>query len=106
MDNGIKKPIGRRIKEIRLSKNITQQQLAEMIDIDQRSMSAIECGTNFPTKNLLKIANSLGVELKELFDYEHLEIDDSQKFNQISKLLYNLSSHDLNIVYRLVKNLV
>lgn len=106
MDNGIKKLIGRRIKEIRLSKNITQQQLAEMIDIDQRSMSAIECGTNFPTKNLLKIANSLGVELKELFDYEHLEIDDSQKINQISKLLYNLSSHDLNIVYRLVKNLV
>lgn len=106
MDNGIKKLIGRRIKEIRLSKNITQQQLAEMIDIDQRSMSAIECGTNFPTKNLLKIANSLGVELKELFDYEHLEIDDSQKINQISKLLHNLSSNDLNIVYRLVKNLV
>lgn len=106
MDNGIKKLIGRRIKEIRLSKNITQQQLAEMIDIDQRSMSAIECGKNFPTKNLLKIANSLGVELKELFDYEHLEIDDSQKINQISKLLHNLSSHDLNIVYRLVKNLV
>lgn len=106
MDNGIKKLIGRRIKEIRLSKNITQQQLAEMIDIDQRSMSAIECGTNFPTKNLLKIANSLGGELKELFDYEHLEIDDSQKINQISKFLHNLSSHDLNIVYRLVKNLV
>lgn len=106
MDNCIKKLIGRRIKEIRLSKNITQQQLAEMIDIDQRSMSAIECGTNFPTKNLLKIANSLGVELKELFDYEHLEIDDSQKINQISKLLHNLSSNDLNIVYRLVKNLV
>ncbi len=106
MENNIKKLLGRRIKEIRLSKNITQQQLAEMIDIDQRSMSAIECGTNFPTKNLLKIANSLGVELKELFDYEHLEIDDSQKINQISKLLYNLSSHDLNIVYRLVKNLV
>jgi len=106
MDNNIKKLLGRRIKEIRLSKNITQQQLAEMIEIDQRSLSAIECGTNFPTKSLMKIAVSLGVELKELFDYGHLDFDDDEKIRQISDLLSRLNSRDLNIVYRLIKTMV
>ncbi len=106
MDNNIKKLIGQRIKEIRTSKKITQQQLAEMIDIDQRSLSAIECGNNFPTKNLLKIANSLGVELKEIFDYEHISLSEDEKIKEISTNLKKLSAHDLNIVYRLVKTMV
>ena len=106
MDNNIKKLIGQRIKEIRTSKKITQQQLAEMIDIDQRSLSAIECGNNFPTKNLLKIANSLGVELKEIFDYEHISLSEDEKIKGISTNLKKLSAHDLNIVYRLVKTMV
>ena len=106
MDNNIKKLIGQRIKEIRTSKKITQQQLAEMIDIDQRSLSAIECGNNFPTKNLLKIANSLGVELKEIFDYEHISLSEDEKIKEISTNLKKLSAHDLNIVYRLVKAMV
>lgn len=106
MDNNIKKLIGQRIKEIRTSKKITQQQLAEMIDIDQRSLSAIECGNNFPTKNLLKIANSLGVELKEIFDYEHISLSEDEKIKEISTNLKKLSAHDLNIVYRLIKTMV
>lgn len=106
MDNNIKKLIGQRIKEIRTSKKITQQQLAEMIDIDQRSLCAIECGNNFPTKNLLKIANSLGVELKEFFDYEHISLSEDEKIKEISTNLKKLSAHDLNIVYRLVKTMV
>lgn len=106
MDNNIKKLIGQRIKEIRTSKKITQQQLAEMIDIDQRSLSAIECGNNFPTKNLLKIANSLGVELKENFDYEHISLSEDKEIKEISTNLKKLSAHDLNIVYRLVKTMV
>ena len=106
MDNNIKKLIGQRIKEIRTSKKITQQQLADMIDIDQRSLSAIECGNNFPTKNLLKIANSLGVELKEIFDYEHISLSEDEKIKEISTNLKKLSAHDLNIVYRLVKTMV
>lgn len=106
MENNIKKLLGRRIKEIRQSKNITQQQLAELIDIDQRSLSAIECGTNFPTKNLIKIANALNIELKELFDYQHFEFDDNEKIQQIYSIIKKMNSHDLNIIYRLVKMMI
>lgn len=106
MDNNIKKILGRRIKEVRQSKNITQQQLAELTDMDQRSLSAIECGTNFPTKSLLKIANALNVELKELFDYEHIELSDEEKIQKISNHLPTLSSRDLNIIYTLIKKMI
>lgn len=106
METNIKKLVGLRIKEIRTSKKITQQQLAEKIDIDQRSLSAIECGNNFPAKNLVKIANSLGVEVKELFDYEHLELDDKEKIYRISEMLQTLKPYDLDIIYRLIKTMV
>lgn len=106
MEQNIKKLLGCRIKELRNSQNITQQQLAEMIDIDQRSLSAIECGTNFPTRSLLKIANALNVNLKDLFDYEHLELDKTEKIQVIARLLENISPRDLDIIYRLIKSMV
>lgn len=106
MEQNIKKLLGSRIKEIRNSKNITQQRLAEMVDIDQRSLSAIECGTNFPTRSLFKIANALDVELKDLFDYGHFELNSTEKIKKISKLMENLSPRDLDIIYRLVKSMV
>lgn len=106
MEQNIKKLLGSRIKELRNAQNITQQQLAEMVDIDQRSLSAIECGTNFPTRSLLKIANALDVDLKDLFDYEHFTLDNTEKIQAISKHLKSLSSHDLDIIYRLVKSMI
>lgn len=101
----IKKLLGKRIKELRKARQITQQDLAEMIDIDQRTLSAIECGTNFPTKNFIKIAKVLNVDLKDLFDFEHVQITNSKKIEKIVEILPILSEHDLNIVYRLVKDM-
>lgn len=47
MDN--KKLLGKRIKEIRKQKNLTQEQLAELIQIETGSLSAIESGRHFPS---------------------------------------------------------
>ena len=49
----IKKLLGRRIKELRESKDLTQEQLAEKIGIGQRNLSKIECGNNFVTSETL-----------------------------------------------------
>ena len=45
--NDIKKLLGLRIKELRKMKKMSQQVLAEKANIDQRSLSHIECGDNF-----------------------------------------------------------
>ena len=55
MDNNtdIKKLFGRRIKELRQRKGLTQEQLAYMVDVGERNLSKIECGNNFVTADTL-----------------------------------------------------
>lgn len=105
MDN-TKKLLGQRIKELRKKKNYTQEQLAEILEIDQRTLSAIECGTNFPTKNFVKLTKVFGVTLSELFNFEHLELSIEQKKAKICELLNELDVKEIDIIYKLAKSMV
>lgn len=86
MDN--KKLLGRRIKEIRKSKGLTQEKLSEMIDIETSSLSGIESGRFFPSLHVLdKISSVLDVELVEFFKFSSVDIPqdlDSEIVNIIS----------------------
>lgn len=63
--------IGDKIKEIRISKGISQQDLAAKCNFEKANMSRIEAGrTNLTIKNAYKISIALGVNLKELVDVE------------------------------------
>ena len=64
----IYKKFGERVKELRKDKGLSQEQLAEKIKRDPRSVVAIEGGKRNPTLNTIdKLAKALGVEIKELF---------------------------------------
>lgn len=61
------KKVGKNIKKIRISKGITQVELAFMCDFEKANMNRIESGNNNPTlKTLVKIANALEVDLFDL----------------------------------------
>lgn len=63
------KNLGRRIKEIRLKKGITQAQLANDIDKDQQSIQRLEAGNINPSYwYLLQIAEGLEIKLSELLE--------------------------------------
>ena len=67
----IKKLLGKKIKTYREKKGLTQEELAEKIGINSRSVSLIECGTNFITADTLtNIINALDVSPKALFDFD------------------------------------
>lgn len=69
-----KKLIGRRIKEIRKNKGLSQEQLAEKAETSQNYLSRMERGTENPTLDMLiKLANALAVEIWEMFDFGHVE---------------------------------
>ena len=71
-DIDIKKLLGRRIKEIRTKRKLTQEKLAEMIGVGERNLSKIECGNNFITaETLSKVINALSIEPQELFIFDH-----------------------------------
>ena len=60
--------IGERIKAIRLSKNMTQNQLAMECDFEKASLSRIESGLSNPTvRTLNKISEALDVPLANFF---------------------------------------
>ena len=101
----IKKLLGRRIKELRRIKKYSQQELADKANIDQRSLSHIECGDNFPSKSLLDIANALEITLVELFDFAHLEVTSTEMANYIREEVSSLSEQNIQILYRVMKSL-
>lgn len=63
--------IGKFLKELRKEKNITQEQLAEIMGVSNRSVSRWETGTNLPDLDILiQIADYYEVELREILDGE------------------------------------
>ena len=82
-----KKLLGKRIKELRKKVGLTQEKLAEMIDIETTSLSGIESGRHFPSlPTIEKIANNLGVELKSLFTFNHLQPIETMKADIINNI--------------------
>jgi transcriptional regulator with XRE-family HTH domain len=64
--------IGLRIKKLRLSKDISQERLAEIMGISPKYLSNIERGKENPTLDIfMKLANALKVEVSEVFNYSH-----------------------------------
>lgn len=73
----IKKLLGKRIQEIRKSKKLTQEKVAEFVEIETNSLSNIETGRFYPTsENLEKIIKILDITPSELFECEHLQTKD------------------------------
>ncbi len=65
----LQKFIGKRIRKIRESKGISQQDLAAACDIEKSNFSRLEAGGTNPTiYTLYKIAKALDVELSLLFE--------------------------------------
>lgn len=63
--------LGKRIAEIRESKNITQYRLAKDLFMEQSNLARIEDGNTNPTvKTLLKICDALDIQMVDLFKHK------------------------------------
>ncbi|MGM0934047.1 MAG: helix-turn-helix domain-containing protein [Bacteroidota bacterium] len=64
----IEEKLGRRIKQIRTEKGVSQEELAFRCDLHRTYISSVELGKrNVSIRNIEKIALALDVELIELF---------------------------------------
>lgn len=98
----IKILLGKRIKELRLKKGLSQEQLAEMLDIAVRNVSKIECGTNFiRADKISKLSHALEVSPHELFNFEHLKAKDNL-LDEIINIL-NENPEKITDVYKVVR---
>ena len=101
----IKHLLGIKIKELRIKQGLSQQQLAEMINIDQRNLSNIECGNTFPSKCLFELSTALKTPLNEIFDFEYLGKDLNEKIKYIKENIDGLEPDNIDIIYRLIKTM-
>lgn len=71
MIEDIGKNLATRIRQLRLSKNLTQEQLADQAEIDASVLSRIERGqrTNMRLETLNKIVAALDVDYSTLFAF-------------------------------------
>lgn len=98
-----KKLLGKRIKELRKAKGYTQEKLAEMIDIETCSLSAIEIGRHYPSMpTVVKIAEKLDVELKSLFEFGHIKTK-KEKIELIKNKISELPDTKIDFIYKFIE---
>ena len=67
-DEAIKTSFGKRMRELRTQKNLSQEALALACDLDRTYIGGIERGErNVSLINIQKIAAALGVPIREMF---------------------------------------
>ena len=95
----IKKELGIKIRNSRLRQNLTQEELAEKINISAKSLSQIELGNNFVSAETLeKICIALDTTPKILFDF----ISQSEQQDMLSEVINKLKQ-DNNLLKRIFK---
>ena len=97
-----KQLIGTRIKKVRNSKGLTQEELAELMGINSKYLSSIERGKENPTLNtVLKLAESLDVNPNEIF--KDIKIENPQKIKRrINTLLKKADEDQLQGIYKIL----
>lgn len=105
---GIKEELGKKIKRMRLNRGLTQEQLAEAVDISQRTLSGIEIGENFVTAETLdRIIKALNTSTEELFATNHLK-EEAELLKEIQQNAIYIAQdpQKLDILYNVTKSLM
>jgi transcriptional regulator with XRE-family HTH domain len=108
----LSKIVGENIAKQRKKLNLTQEKLAEMINIDQAAISRMENGTVVPKFDRLEaIADALQCTVAELFYKNEKQLARHEKLNKgnINKLavmLHGLSAEKTDVVLGTMSELV
>lgn len=95
--------IGERLKKARIDKNMTQEKLAEQIDVSVAFLSRVERGTSHTNlKRLTQICEILGVSEGSILNGVSSNSDNylASEFNNI---LNSVSSDKQKLIYKIAK---
>ncbi len=100
MDN-LKKKFGQRVRKIRQKQNLSQEELAEKIDIAVNNMGKIERGESFVTAvTLEKLASVLDVKVEDFFKFDSfVSIEEMKSELDFEKM----SDDEITQLYRFYK---
>lgn len=106
MDNEFdKRSFASRLKEIRKSKGLTQEEICEITGIDVSNYSKMETGKIAPSMtSLYKLVFKAGFVPNELFEYEHL-VSEEKIDNCIREIYNELSFSEKKCLYKILRSI-
>jgi len=105
-DKTFKKLIGERVRYYRNMKNLTQEQLAEIMDFNTKSISLLENGHNYIALNKVpKLCSTLEIQPYQLFVFDKRNIRTENTINDIQELLHTMDNKKLKLAYKLLYEL-
>lgn len=94
--------LGEKIKQLRKSKGISQEELASMLKINRNYLSRIETGKSEPTSSILKhVAEIFSIDLNSLLDIT----DEDKNTDKVKYIVDNcryLHDKDLEFIVRIM----
>jgi len=105
-DKSFKKAIGERIKGYRKLKGLTQEQLAEEMEFNTKSISLLENGHNYIALNKVpKLCNALDIQPYQLFIFDKRNMRTENIKDDILELLNTMDNQKLRLAYKLLYEL-
>lgn len=100
-----KKMLAIRLKELRVKRKLSQEQLAELVNVSPKTISQYETGRIYPTNCLDALAFALDVEPYMLFKGDSLLLDDKELMKDIIHMLTNLPHEKLVDAHKIITSL-
>ncbi len=101
----LKKIFAENLKKIRKQRGLTQEELAELVNVAPRHISFIETAKSFPSCDLLeRLSKVLNINFTKFFEYES-EISRDEILKQINNIATRLDDKKLKYIYKMVSEL-
>ena len=100
------KLLGKRIRSLRKKNGLSQEQLAERVNMSSKYLGEIERGqVNFSIDIAERISDTLDIELTDLFDYQH-ELNRKTLIKKINSLIQDANDENLQLIFRIIKSIL
>ena len=99
-----KKILGEKFKKYRKEKGLTQFQLAELVGLNEKQISRIEAGQNYPTyTTFAKLIEILEININNFSTNQEIKINKNQE--ELIKLIKKSTDIELKIYADVVKSI-
>lgn len=100
--------ISQNIKKYRLLNKLTQEQLAELLDLDTQYYAQLERGErNFTIEKIIRLCNIFHVGIENIIEVDVEERPDTQELlNKILPLMKELTYSQLSLVEKFITDII
>ena len=100
-----KNSFAKRLKEVRLAKGLTQEDLSEKLGMEASNYSNFETGKTLPSmQTLVKIIECLQISPNELLEYNHL-VDENDLDKKVMQIYQNLPLGKKRAAYKILRTI-